>query len=39
MGHMIPAGTGYRSYFDKGVRHLGEPPVPAKPELEFSPDR
>ena len=34
MGHMIPAGTGYRSYFDKGVRHLGEPPVPAKPELE-----
>jgi DNA-directed RNA polymerase subunit beta' len=34
MGHMIPAGTGYRSYFDKGVRHLGEPPMPKKPELE-----
>ncbi|NCG55385.1 MAG: hypothetical protein GWP35_00620, partial [Proteobacteria bacterium] len=34
MGHMIPAGTGYRSYFDQGVRHLGEPPMPKKPELE-----
>ena len=34
MGHMIPAGTGYRNYFDKGVRHLGEPPVEQKPELE-----
>jgi len=33
MGHMIPAGTGYRNYFDKGVRHLGEPPVEQKPEL------
>ena len=26
MGHMIPAGTGYRQYFDKGVRKLAEPP-------------
>ncbi len=26
MGHMIPAGTGYRKYFDKGVRKLAEPP-------------
>ncbi len=34
MGYMFPAGTVYRNYFDKGVRHLGEPPVPQKPELE-----
>ena len=27
MGHMIPAGTGYRRYFDKGVRKLAEPPT------------
>ena len=30
MGHMIPAGTGYRRYFDKGVRKLADPPVVAK---------
>ncbi|MEE2855923.1 MAG: hypothetical protein VX949_00865, partial [Planctomycetota bacterium] len=30
MGHMIPAGTGYRRYFDKGVRKLAEPPSVVK---------
>ncbi|MGE4619475.1 MAG: DNA-directed RNA polymerase subunit beta', partial [Planctomycetota bacterium] len=30
MGHMIPAGTGYRRYFEKGVRKLSEPPTAAK---------
>ncbi|HIA28649.1 MAG TPA: DNA-directed RNA polymerase subunit beta' [Planctomycetes bacterium] len=27
MGHMIPAGTGFREYFDKGVKKLGQDPV------------
>ncbi|MGE3163342.1 MAG: DNA-directed RNA polymerase subunit beta' [Planctomycetota bacterium] len=27
MGHMIPAGTGFREYFDKGVKKLVEPPA------------
>ncbi|MEM7166294.1 MAG: DNA-directed RNA polymerase subunit beta' [Planctomycetota bacterium] len=26
MGHMIPAGTGFREYFEKGVKKLAEPP-------------
>ncbi|MCI0652133.1 MAG: DNA-directed RNA polymerase subunit beta' [Planctomycetes bacterium] len=25
MGHMIPAGTGFRLYFEKGIKKLGEP--------------
>ncbi len=30
MGHMIPAGTGFREYFDKGVRKIGQQAVPVK---------
>ena len=26
MGHMIPAGTGFRAYSEMGVRKIGEPP-------------
>ena len=34
MGKMIPAGTGYRLYFDKGVRKLAEPPTVVKDKRE-----
>ena len=34
MGHMIPAGTGYRRYFDKGVRKLADPPSVVKQKRE-----
>jgi hypothetical protein len=34
MGHMIPAGTGFREYFEKGVKKLG---VPSGAELEPAP--
>jgi DNA-directed RNA polymerase subunit beta' len=34
MGKMIPAGTGYRLYFNKGVRKLAEPPTVVKDKRE-----
>ncbi len=30
MGHMIPAGTGFKLYFEKGVKKLGVPPQAAR---------
>ncbi|MBI4576086.1 MAG: hypothetical protein HY722_07485, partial [Planctomycetes bacterium] len=26
LGHMIPAGTGFKEYYEKTVRTVGEPP-------------
>ncbi len=33
LGHLIPAGTGFRSYVDMQVEHLAEPPVTEEDDL------
>jgi DNA-directed RNA polymerase subunit beta' len=32
LGHLIPAGTGFRPYLELRVKHLAEPPVPKQLE-------
>ena len=33
LGHLIPAGTGFRTYVDMQVEHLAEPPVTEEDDL------
>jgi DNA-directed RNA polymerase subunit beta' len=31
LGHLVPAGTGFKLYVGKGIRKMGEPVVPPRP--------
>jgi DNA-directed RNA polymerase subunit beta' len=37
LGHLVPAGTGFKAYIGKGVRKLGEPVVPEPTEIPVEP--